>query len=156
MLVACAGPLFVDSRLDEMSELAANAVGDAERKERVTPKDVFRAAGRSIGGVVDLAATEARVAALSLFGMLFLVIFAAAAMIVGWGLLVVVAISLLDSAGIAWQWSAAVAALLHGLLAFACWEIAARLSRNLTLPVLRRVLVPGNRPEVDKTAGEAQ
>jgi hypothetical protein len=113
----------------------------------VTPRDFLRVAAQGADSVFGLIASEARLAVLSLSGMLFLVIFAAAVTIVGWGLLVVVAISALEGAGIRWELSAGVAALLHLLAAYVCWELVARLSRNLTLPVLRRVLVPGDRPE---------
>jgi MFS family permease len=100
--------------------------------------------------MLDLAAAEARLAALSVFAMLFLVIIAAAATIIGWGLLVVLGISLLEDAGWSWRWSTFAIALLHGLVAFVLWEVAARLSRNLTLPGLRQTAANHGKPGVSQ------
>jgi hypothetical protein len=97
------------------------------------------AARAVVESIVDLAAAEARLAAVSAFTMLFLVILAAAATIIAWALVIGVALSLLDSAGISWRLAAGIIAVMHGVAAYLCWEIAARLSRNLTLPALRRV-----------------
>jgi hypothetical protein len=113
-------------------------------------KGPVRAAGDVLGTVVDLAVAEARLAAVSAFAMCFLVIVAAAATIIGWGLLVIVGISLLEDVGVSWRLAATVVAIVHGLGAYLCWEITARLSRNLTLPALRRAALPG-RQKVQST-----
>jgi hypothetical protein len=104
------------------------------------PEGLVGAARSWIATVLELVGAETRLAVLSLFGMLYLTIIAAAAVVVGWSLFVLIAISLLQDRGIPWQWSAAVIIALHVVAVLACWEIAARLSRNLTLPALRQVL----------------
>ncbi|HEX5049228.1 MAG TPA: hypothetical protein VFX89_19105 [Gammaproteobacteria bacterium] len=88
--------------------------------------------------VVELAATEARLAALSGLAMLVLVMVAAAALVIGWGLLVACVLYLFWRAEVGWALPALVFALAHGALAYYLWQTTARLSRNLTLPVLRR------------------
>lgn len=104
------------------------------------PEGLVGAARSWIATVLELVGAETRLAVLSLFGMLYLTIIAAAAVVVGWSLFVLIVISLLQDRGIPWQWSAAVIIALHVVAVLACWEIAARLSRNLTLPALRQVL----------------
>jgi len=104
------------------------------------PDGVLGAVRSWIGAVLELMAAESRLAVLSMFGMLYLTIIAAAAVVVGWSLFLLIAISLLAEQGIAWQWSAAVIVVLHFVAVLVCWEIAARLSRNLTLPALRQTL----------------
>jgi hypothetical protein len=83
---------------------------------------------------------EARLAVLSMLGMLYLAIVAAAAAIVAWCLLMLLAIALLEDQGISWRWSAVVIIVLHAVAVLACGQIVARLSRNLTLPVVRQIL----------------
>jgi hypothetical protein len=106
-------------------------------------KNPLRAATAVLANIVELAVAEARLAAVSAFAMCFLVIVAAAATIIGWALVVVVGISLLADAGISWRLTAVIIAVLHGLGAYLCWEVSARLSRNLTLPALRRAALTG-------------
>jgi hypothetical protein len=110
------------------------------------PEATLKGAGEELLGaiaqrardVIDLAATEARLAALSGLAMLVLVMVAAAALVIGWGLLVACILYLFWRADVGWAVPALVFALAHGALAYYLWQTTARLSRNLTMPVLRR------------------
>jgi hypothetical protein len=90
---------------------------------------------------VELAAAEARLAALSGLAMLLLVMIAAAALVVAWVLIVACILYLLARADIGWSIPALIIALAHAGLAYYLWQLTVRLSRNLTLPELRTTLV---------------
>jgi hypothetical protein len=104
-------------------------------------EELVTATKKRVQGVVELAAAEARLAALSGLAMLLLVLVAAAALVVGWVLLVACLLYLISLLGIAWLWPGFGFALAHALLAFYLWQVAVRLSRNLTLPELRTSLL---------------
>jgi hypothetical protein len=103
--------------------------------------ELVSAAKRRAQAVFELAAAEARLAALSGLAMLMLVLVAAAALIVGWVLLVACLLYLIAGLGVSWLWPGLGFALAHALLAYYLWQVAVRLSRNLTLPELRTTLV---------------
>jgi len=113
---------------------------------RATPEATLKGAGEELLGalaqrardVIDLAAAEARLAALSGLAMLVLVMVAAAALVIGWGLLVACILYVFWRAHVGWAVPALVFALGHAALAYYLWQTTARLSRNLTMPVLRR------------------
>jgi TRAP-type C4-dicarboxylate transport system permease small subunit len=69
--------------------------------------------------------------------MLLFVIFAGAALIVAWGLAVASALQIGVSAGWPWSVTALALAFVHVLIAVYCWQRMTRLSRHLTMPVLR-------------------
>jgi hypothetical protein len=119
-----------------------------------TPGPGLKAAGEELLGalaqrardVVDLAAAEARLAALSGLEMLVLVMVAAAALVVAWGLLVACILYLFWQAEVGWVVPAVLFALAHAALAYYLWQMTVRLSRNLTLPALRREVLHGPTP----------
>jgi hypothetical protein len=104
-------------------------------------EELVDAGKKRVLGIIELAAAEARLAALSGLAMLLLVMVAAAALVVGWVLLVVCLLYLISRLGIGWFWPGVGFALAHALLAFYLWQLAVRLSRNLTLPELRTSLL---------------
>jgi len=104
-------------------------------------REFLDAAKTRLRDVIELAAAEARLAALSGLAMLILVIIAAAALVVAWLLLVLSVLYLLALAGVEWWIAALLLAGAHAGLAYYLWQIAVRLSRNLTLPELRTSLV---------------
>jgi len=116
-----------------------------------SPDATLRAAGQDLLGaiaqrardVVELAAAEARLAALSGLAMLVLVMVAAAALVVAWGLLVACTLYVFWKAEVGWVLPALVFAVGHAALAYYLWQMTARLSRNLTLPALRREVLQG-------------
>jgi hypothetical protein len=89
---------------------------------------------------VELAAAEARLAAMAGVTMLLLVILAAACVVVGWGFLMLALAILAANAGLSWPGVALVMAILHLAGAGALWYSAMRLSRHLTLPATRESL----------------
>jgi hypothetical protein len=117
------------------------ALDHAITLEREPPESPFRAAKRHARHLADLAAAESRLAAISGLAMLLLVMFAGAAVIVAWLLIVASLIFLLSTAGVPWVVAAAGFAIVHVALAFAAWLWIKRLSSNLTLPELRHALV---------------
>jgi hypothetical protein len=104
-------------------------------------EELVRTAAQRIRDVVDLAAAEARLAALSGLAMLLLVMIAAAALVVAWVLIVAYVLYLFSLADIGWSIPALVIAFAHAGLAYYLWQLTVRLSRNLTLPELRTTLV---------------
>lgn len=102
---------------------------------------VFAAARDRLQHIVELAAAELRLAAMSGVAMLVMAILAAALLIVAWGLLTGVAAYLLVAAGLSWPWAGTALALIHLLAAFFLLRGAVKLSQRLTLPRLRRTLV---------------
>jgi len=91
--------------------------------------------------VVELAAAEARLAAISGISMLLMVIVAAALVVVAWALLASVAAYLLVALGLSWPAAGLILALANGIAAYLLWRGAVRLSRALTLPALRRAIL---------------
>ena len=122
------------------------------------PNATLRAAGEELLGaltqrardVIELGAAEARLAALSGLAMLVLVMVAAAGLVVAWGLLVACALYLFWRAEVGWVVPALVFALGHAALAYYLWQMTARLSRNLTLPALRREVLHGPAPTEER------
>lgn len=90
--------------------------------------------------LVELAAAEARLAALSGVSMLLMIIVAAALAIVGWGFVASVAAYLLVMLGLSWPAAGLLLALAHAIAAYLLWRGIVKLSHNLTLPALRRTV----------------
>jgi hypothetical protein len=93
-----------------------------------------------IAHTLDLARVEVHYAVVSVLSMLFLIVIATAAVMVGWGLLLATALVALNASGVSWGVIAIVTAITHGVLAIACWQAILRLTRNLSLPALRAAL----------------
>jgi hypothetical protein len=103
-------------------------------------EDLFRAAVQRATDIVDLAAAESRLAALSGLAMILFVIFAAAALVIAWVLLVGCVLFLFAQSSIGWAIPALCFAVGHAALAYYLWQKTVRLSWNLTLPELRATL----------------
>jgi len=116
-----------------MSEIDSNAGGP-------THADVFAAAKLRAKGVVDLGAAELRLAAMSGLRMLLLVVLAGASLVVAWGLLVACILFAFAYLQVPWIYAALALFVGHTVLAYYLWVATLRLSNNLTLPQLRRVL----------------
>lgn len=106
-----------------------------------------RAAVQRAQDLVELAAAEMRLAALSGLTMLLCVMIAAAALVVAWGLLVACVLYLFSQSPVGWPIPAFGLAVGHALLAYYLWHVTVRLSRNLTLPALRGTLRGGLEPK---------
>ena len=106
-----------------------------------------RAAVQRAQDLVELAAAEMRLAALSGLTMLLCVMIAAAALVVAWGLLVACVLYLFSLSPVGWPIPAFGLAAGHALLAYYLWHVTVRLSRNLTLPELRTTLRGGVEPK---------
>ena len=92
--------------------------------------------------VAELAAAEARLAALSGIGIVVCALLAVAALLVTWILVVVLAGGGLVALGLRWPLAVALLAAAHLLAAYALWRGVVNLSANLVFPRLRRVLLP--------------
>ena len=140
-----------------VSAAAADAIQDADIGAAVAA--VMHAAKRRWVTVLDLAAAEVRLAAMSTLTMALLAIVAGAALIIAWGLLVALMLYFAMRAGIGWPGAAFVLAIVHVGVAYGAWRATVRLSRNLTLPSLRGVFVaptppaPSSYVPVEDTAG---
>lgn len=117
---------------------------DEDLRDRATA--AIAAAQDMLRHLVDLIAAETQLAALSGISMLLLVILAAALSIVGWAFVAGVAAYLLVLVGLPWPVAGLIMAAAHGVAVWLLWRGIVRLSRNLTLPALRRV-VTGSAPE---------
>jgi len=109
-----------------------------------------RAAVQRAQDLVELAAAEMRLAALSGLTMLLCVMIAAAALVVAWALLVACVLYVLSRSPVGWPMPALGFAVGHALLAYYLWHVTVRLSRNLTLPELRGTLRGGLEPKEAK------
>jgi hypothetical protein len=69
---------------------------------------------------------------------------AAAALVVAWMLVIACVLYLFWRADVGWVVPGMVFALGHAGLAYYLWQTTARLSRNLTLPALRREVLHGH------------
>ncbi|MEO8467714.1 MAG: hypothetical protein ABI640_20495 [Gammaproteobacteria bacterium] len=105
--------------------------------------------------LVDLAAAEVRLAALSGLTMLLLVMIASAALVVAWALVVGCLLYLLSRTGIGWPIPAFLLAVAHVALAYTLWQITVRLSKNLSLPELRRTAFAAQFDPQETNADEA-
>jgi len=103
-------------------------------------EELARAAVRRVQDLVELAAAEMRLAALSSLTMLLCVMIAAAALVVAWGLLMACVLYVFWRSSIGWPIPAFGLALGHLAFAYYLWHVTVRLSRNLTLPELRTTL----------------
>ena len=135
----------------DASELETH--GPAGPSLKAAGEELLSSIAQRARDVADLAAAEARLAALSGLEMLVLVMVAAAALVVAWGLLVACILYAFWRADVGWVVPALVFAVGHGALAYYLWQMTVRLSRNLTLPALRREVLRGparaeERPDV--------
>lgn len=95
--------------------------------------------------IIDLAAAELRLAALSGVTMLMLVIVTAALLVVGWVFIAAVIAYALVQLGLPWPAAGLLVAAAHGTIAYLLWRTIVRLSRSLTLPELRRSVLSRER-----------
>jgi hypothetical protein len=95
---------------------------------------------RQLGNTLDMAAKEIQLATVSLVAMMLMVVLAAAAVVICWSLLVVAAMAVLAAQGFSWIAVALGFAVVHALIATACWQLVLHLRRNLSLPALRAAL----------------
>lgn len=93
---------------------------------------------RYVRNVVELAAAELQLAALSGVTMLMLVIVSAAFIVLAWVCVAAVAAYALVVLGLSWPAAGLLLAAAHALAGYGLWRTAVRLSRSLTLPELRR------------------
>lgn len=99
---------------------------------------VLPAVSARLHSLAGLAVAESRLAAYSVLGMLLLTGLSAAAIVIGWGLLVASLLYVVAAySTTVWLLTALGLALAHLVLAAACWQYATRLGRNLSLPRLR-------------------
>jgi hypothetical protein len=91
--------------------------------------------------VVELAAAELRLAALSGVTMLMLVIVTALLIVMAWGFVAAVAAYGLVAVGLPWPAAGLLIAAVHGGAAYLLWRSVVKLSRSLTLPELRRTVL---------------
>jgi hypothetical protein len=108
---------------------------------------LVRAAAQRVHDLLDLAVAEMRLAALSGLTMLLLVMIISAALVVAWGLVVACLLYLFSRTPFGWPLPALGIAVGHVVLAYYLWQITVRLSRNLTLPELRRTAFGAEPPE---------
>lgn len=119
---------------EELPDLTADAFSEGAGKSLV---DALK---RRVSHTVELAAVELQYASVSVLAMLMLIIVASATAVVSWGLVMAALLAVLAAAGYPWPAIAVGLAALHALVAFACWQLVMRLSRNLSLPALRAAL----------------
>ena len=103
-------------------------------------EELARAAVQRAQDLIELAAAEMRLAALSGLTMLLCVVIAAAALVVAWGLLVACVLYVFSRSPVGWPIPAFGFAVGHAALAYYLWHVTVRLSRSLTLPELRTTL----------------
>lgn len=99
------------------------------------------AATNYVRRLVELAAAELELAAVSGVSMVVMVLAAAAFALVAWALLAGVVAYALVAVGLPWPVAGLLLAGAHGVAAFILWRRAVIMSRALTLPALRRVLL---------------
>lgn len=97
--------------------------------------------------IIDLAAAELRLAALSGVTMLMLVIVAALLVVIAWGCLAAVAAYGLVALGWSWPMAGLTIAAVHLLAAYLLLRAVTRLSRSLTLPELRKAVLDTEEPK---------
>jgi hypothetical protein len=120
--------------------MSTNANAAPEGEHARFAEELVRAASQRARDVINLAAAEARLAALSGLAMLLLVMIAAAALVVAWVLIVAFVLFLFAQSRVGWAVPALVIAAAHAALAYYLWQVTVRLSWNLTLPELRNTL----------------
>jgi hypothetical protein len=101
---------------------------------------LLHALQQRVAHTLELANVEVQYATVSALSILFLVVIATAAVVIGWGLFLATALAALNESGFSWGMIAIVVAITHGVLAIACWRAILRLARNLSLPALRAAL----------------
>jgi membrane protein implicated in regulation of membrane protease activity len=117
-------------------------------------EEFLRAGLQRVQDLVELAEAEARLAALSGLTMILLVMIAAAALVIAWGLLVACVLFVFAQTPLGWPIPAFVVALGHVALAHFLWQYTVRLSRNLTLPEFRTSLRDTVEPKLSETHKE--
>jgi hypothetical protein len=113
-------------------------------------EELAGAGAQRLQGVLELAAAEVQLAALSGLTMLLLVTIASAALVVAWGLAVACALYLFSGTALGWPLPAICISVGHVVLAYYLWHVTVRLSRNLALPKLRRAAL-GTPRELQET-----
>ncbi len=93
-----------------------------------------------LAGVVEVAALESRLAALSLTQMLTLAVVAALLACSGWGLALAALALALARAGVPWLWLLPVMAVVNGLIAWWAWRRLTHLGGDLNFKATRQLL----------------
>jgi hypothetical protein len=117
-------------------------------------EELARAVVQRVRDLVELAAAEIRLAALSSLTMLLCVMIAAAALVVAWGLLVACILYVFSRSPVGWPIPALGFAVGNAAFAYYLWQVTVRLSRNLTLPELRMTL--RGRPEPTEAGNNSE
>lgn len=112
----------------------------AEVRSKNAAASLVSALQRRLSHTVELAAAEFRYATVSALAMLMLVVLTGAAIVLSWGFALAALVALLAAAGYSWPAIALGLAGLHLVAALVCWQLAMRLSKNLSLPALRTAL----------------
>lgn len=123
---------------------AEHAEDKADEGPAAAAAGLFEGLLRLARDVVELAAAELRLAALSGVTMLMFVIVAALLIVMAWGFIAAVAAYGLVAAGLSWPVAGLLIAAAHTVAAYLLLRGVVRLSRSLTFPELRRVIM---RPE---------
>jgi hypothetical protein len=115
-------------------------------------EELARAGAQRLHGILELAAAEVRLAALSGLTMLLLVMIASAALVVAWALAVACVLYVFSRTALGWPVPAFGIAMGHVALAYYLWHLTVQLSRNLALPKLRRAALgtPRELQEMEK------
>lgn len=129
-----------DSAEWDASTARAEAAPGTDEDLRDRASAAVAAAQDTLRHLVELVAAETQLAALSGVSMLLLVILAAALSIVGWAFVAGVVAYLLVMLGLPWPVAGLIMAAAHGVAVWLLWRSIVRLSRNLTMPALRRVV----------------
>lgn len=124
--------------------MSAAATADAASGFAAAATDLVQGLRGHLSSTLDLAAAEARLAAMAGATMLAFVLIGAAFAVVGWGFLVAAAGALAMQAGISWASIALGIGIVHVAGAAGLWLAAMKLSRHLTLPALREALAAGD------------
>lgn len=119
---------------------------DLEEGPAAAAASLLEAALRLARDIVELAAAELRLAALSGVTMLLFIIVAALLVVMAWGFIAAVAAYGLVAAGLSWPVSGLLIAAVHALAAYLLLRGVVRLSRSLTLPELRRAVMRSDEP----------
>ena len=114
----------------------------AEEAPTAAAATLFSGVLRLVRDVLDLAAAEVRLAALSGVTIVVSMILAAVLLIMTWAFIASVLAYVLVMLGLPWPAAGLLMAALHAGAAYFLWRRIVGLSRSLTLPELRRSVLP--------------
>lgn len=114
----------------------------AETDQRIAQllSDWIDTAGLRLRGSLRLAMAETKLAVTTFALMIFLVVLAAGALVLGWVLLLAALVQILALLGLQLALAIAVMAVLHFVLAWGLWRLANRLSRHMEFRATRGLL----------------